>query len=117
MEAVHVVNMADLDADGRVDGDDVGTLPGARGSGDCDSNLDGVGIVNGSDLGTLYGNWSGGNPASIGTVCDEECGAQFGEAREELMGSEDSDDPEAAEERLAERLGRIGFESVDAVAA
>ncbi len=45
----------DFDGDGRVDGDDLGTLLGAWGSPDAD--LDGDGNTDGSDLGTLLGYW------------------------------------------------------------
>ncbi|MBM4112158.1 MAG: hypothetical protein FJ253_02115 [Phycisphaerae bacterium] len=47
----------DLNGDGRVDGDDLGTLLGAwDGGGFADFNGDG--IVDGGDLGTLLGNWT-----------------------------------------------------------
>ncbi len=47
----------DLNGDGRVNGDDLGTLLGAwDGAGFADLNADGV--VNGDDLGTLLGHWT-----------------------------------------------------------
>jgi len=50
---------ADFNADGRVDGDDLGTLLGEWGPcAGCQADLNGDGIVNGDDLGTLLGEWS-----------------------------------------------------------
>ncbi len=50
---------ADLNFDGQVDGDDLGTLLGQWGSCvACPADLDGSGVVDGDDLGTLLGAWS-----------------------------------------------------------
>jgi hypothetical protein len=46
----------DLNADGAVNGDDLGVLLGAWGAGGV-ADLDGNGIVNGDDLGILLGAW------------------------------------------------------------
>lgn len=49
---------ADLNCDGAVDGDDLGTLLGEWGPcPGCAADLDGDGIVDGDDLGTLLGEW------------------------------------------------------------
>ena len=46
----------DLNADGTVNGDDLGTLLGAWGAGGV-ADIDGNGVVNGDDLGILLGAW------------------------------------------------------------
>ncbi len=52
-------NPADFNADGRVDGDDLGTLLGQWGPcTGCDADLNGDGVVDGDDLGTLLGEWT-----------------------------------------------------------
>jgi hypothetical protein len=47
----------DLDADGDVDGADLGIYLGAWGASGGPADLDGNGIVNGADLGILLANW------------------------------------------------------------
>ncbi len=47
---------ADLNGDGAVDGDDLGTLLGQWG-GTGSADFDGSGLVDGNDLGTLLGDW------------------------------------------------------------
>ena len=47
----------DLDADGVIDGADIGLLTAAFGTSDPASDLDGNGIVDGADLGILLGLW------------------------------------------------------------
>ncbi len=50
---------ADLNLDGQVDGDDLGSLLGQWGPcPGCGADLDGDGVVDGDDLGTLLGEWS-----------------------------------------------------------
>lgn len=49
---------ADLNADGVVDGDDLGTLLGEWGAcAGCDADFNGDGVVDGNDLGSLLGEW------------------------------------------------------------
>jgi len=51
--------VADFNCDGRVDGNDLGTLLGEWGScSGCQADLNGDGIVDGNDLGSLLGLWS-----------------------------------------------------------
>ncbi len=54
------VPAADLNADGVVDGADLGLLLGSWGRcGDCSADLDSDGVVNGGDLGLLLAAWTG----------------------------------------------------------
>jgi T5SS/PEP-CTERM-associated repeat protein len=58
---VHVINppvTGDINADGVVNGADLGLLLGAWGSSDPAADLNNDGIVNGADLGLLLGNWT-----------------------------------------------------------
>ncbi len=49
---------ADLNCDGVVDGDDLGSLLGSWGQCfSCDADLNGDGVVDGDDLGSLLGSW------------------------------------------------------------
>jgi len=50
---------ADLNADGAIDGADLGLLLGVWGTSDASADLTGDGIVDGADLGVLLGAWSG----------------------------------------------------------
>ena len=50
---------ADLNADGAIDGADLGLLLGVWGTSDQAADLTGDGIVDGADLGILLGAWSG----------------------------------------------------------
>jgi len=51
---------ADLNCDGVVDGNDLGTLLGEWGAcPGCAADFNGDGVVDGNDLGTLLGAWSG----------------------------------------------------------
>jgi len=54
---VSLVEPADLNGDGIVDGADLGALLGAWGSTDPSADLNGDGIVDGADLGSLLGAW------------------------------------------------------------
>jgi hypothetical protein len=57
--ALRVTDIADLDADGRVSGSDLGLLLGEWGQcGSCDADLNGDGTVSGADLGLLLGRWT-----------------------------------------------------------
>jgi hypothetical protein len=47
----------DINADGVVDGNDLGKLFANWGTDDSDSDVNGDGIVNGSDIGLLFANW------------------------------------------------------------
>jgi len=49
--------LGDLNADGAVDGADLGLLLGVWGSSDPSADLDGSGVVDGADLGLLLGAW------------------------------------------------------------
>ncbi|MBM4112736.1 MAG: hypothetical protein FJ253_05085 [Phycisphaerae bacterium] len=50
--------LGDLNGDGGVDGDDLGTLLGQWGAcAGCPADLNGDGVVDGDDLGELLGNW------------------------------------------------------------
>lgn len=49
----------DLNGDGRVDGEDLGSLLSVWGSGDLAADLTGDGVVDGNDLGALLGLWTG----------------------------------------------------------
>lgn len=52
--------LGDLNGDGVVDGNDLGTLLGQWGPcPGCSADLNGDGVVNGGDLGTLLGAWTG----------------------------------------------------------
>ena len=48
----------DLNADGRVDGADLGILLSLWGTSDSDADLDGSGAVDGGDLGLILAFWS-----------------------------------------------------------
>ncbi|MBM4112771.1 MAG: hypothetical protein FJ253_05260 [Phycisphaerae bacterium] len=59
LDAVSTLDPADFNADGVVDGDDLGTLLGQWGRcAGCPADLNGDGVVDGDDLGTLLGAWS-----------------------------------------------------------
>ncbi len=53
------IDPADLNADGQVNGADLGLVLAAWGSADAAADLDGDGTVNGSDLGLLLAAWTG----------------------------------------------------------
>jgi hypothetical protein len=55
-EGVGQACRGDLNSDGTVNGDDLGTLLGAWGAGGV-ADLDANGVVNGDDLGILLGEW------------------------------------------------------------
>jgi outer membrane lipase/esterase len=53
-----VVHLGDINADGNVDGHDLGILLAAWGGTDASADLDGSGTVDGIDLGLLLGAWT-----------------------------------------------------------
>lgn len=114
-EAVRLVYVADLNADGRVDGGDVTVLLGVWNTSDCIAELSGNSNVDGADMTSLLGNWSGSAPAVVGSICVAGCGVVFGDEPESLVGGDEWSE-EAAAAWFEGHVHAVGFESADAFA-